>query len=70
MIYTEFRPKQRKNEIRFRYSVIASFEGRPLSAKKGRGLRAGWLSLSYQERNLVVLKSRELISKSQEKARL
>ena len=29
MIDTEFRPKQRKNEIRFRYSVIASSEGRP-----------------------------------------
>lgn len=29
VIDTEFRPKQRKNEIRFRYSVIASFEGRP-----------------------------------------
>ena len=26
---TEFRLKQRKNEIRFRYSVIASSEGRP-----------------------------------------
>ena len=26
---TEFRPKQRKNEIRFRHSVIASSEGRP-----------------------------------------
>ena len=29
MIDTEFRPKQRKNEIRFRYSVIASSEGLP-----------------------------------------
>ena len=28
MIDTEFRPKQRKNEIRFRHSVIASSEGR------------------------------------------
>lgn len=40
-----------------------------IGEKKGRELRAGWLSLLYQERNLVVPKGGKLISKSQEKAR-
>lgn len=45
MIDTELRPKQRKNEIRFRYSVIASSEG-PHNRRKRVG-GEGWMAFAF-----------------------